>query len=104
MFRKAGFTDAARVGAGRMEKSPAGAPRAVDDFFREQLKIVGIVMTLVANHVDEPGPATAKADELVTFTQRPEGDCAADTAEAEYANDPGEEADDPVRAHDDCHD
>ena len=103
MFRKAGFTDAARVGAGRMEKSPAGAPRAVDDFFREQLKIVGIVMTLVANHVDEPGPAAAKADDLVTFTQSAEGDCADGGIEAGNVAAPGEDADDPFLGLDGCH-
>src|SRR5207253_9949593 len=58
---------------------------------------------LVANHVDEPGPAAAKADDLVTFTQSAEGDCADGGIEAGNVAAPGEDADDPFLGLDGCH-
>src|SRR2546426_4043566 len=65
MRRNAGLGDAARIGAGRMEKSAAGAAGAIDGLFVEEEEIVGVVIILLADHIDESGPAMANADDLI---------------------------------------
>src|SRR5260370_25158595 len=60
----AGFADAAGIGAGRVEKSAAGSAGAIDDVFVEKEEIVGIVVILLANHVDEVVTALANADNM----------------------------------------
>jgi hypothetical protein len=90
-----GLADAARIGAGRMEEGAAGMASAIGDCFVDDEKIVGVVVVLFANHVDEAGPATADADDLIAFSNGTKGD-AADrgieagnvTATCEYADDP----------------
>src|SRR5690349_12742110 len=62
-----GLSDAAGIGARGMEKGTTGAAGAIDDFFVEKKKIVGVVVVLFSDHVDETGPAVANADNLITF-------------------------------------
>ena len=63
----AGLADAAGICAGRMQESAAGAAGAIDDFFVDDEKIVGVVLVLFADHVDEAGPAVTDADDLIAF-------------------------------------
>src|SRR6266571_2490037 len=78
-----------------MEKSAASAAGAVDDLFGEELIVVGIVVILVANHVDEAGPAAANANDLVTFAKSAKGDGADGGIKAGNVAASGENADDP---------
>src|SRR5450755_1008465 len=71
-----GFGHAAGVGARRMQEGAPGSARAFDDFFGENLEIVGIVVILFADHFDETGPAAAQTDHLVSLLQRAAGDAA----------------------------
>src|SRR5712692_9302416 len=100
----AGFADAARIGAGRMEKGAAGAAGAIDDLFVEKEEIVGIVVILFANHVDEAGPAVANADDLVTFADGAESDATNGGVETGNVAASGEDADDALLGVDVCHD
>jgi len=70
MSGDAGLADAARIGARGVEKSTAGTPGAIDDFFRERQEIVAVVVVLVANHFDQASPSVANADDFETFTER----------------------------------
>src|SRR5207253_4521975 len=65
-----------------MEKRASGAARAIDGFFIEQEIIVGIVVILFANHVDQAGPAVADANDLKAFTQGAQRDRADGRIEA----------------------
>jgi hypothetical protein len=89
----AGLADAAGISAGGVEKSTAGAPGAIDDFFRERQEIVAIVVVLVAHHFDQPGPAVANADDGVTFSKRPESDSADGRVQTGNISAPGKDAD-----------
>jgi len=53
-----------------MQKGAAGAPSAVRHILGQPLKIVRIVVLLVADHVHQPRPTPADADDLVTFAKR----------------------------------
>src|SRR5260370_42091206 len=74
MGGNAGRGDAAWVGAGRMEKSAAGAAGAIDGLFVEEEEIVGVVVILLTDHIDESGPAMANTDDLIAFAKRAESD------------------------------
>src|SRR5260221_1404418 len=63
-----GFGDASGIGAGRMEKGAAGAAGPIDNFFVEEEIIVGVVVILLADHVDQASPAVPNADDLIAFT------------------------------------
>ena len=76
MRRNAGLGDAARIGARRMEKSAAGAAGAIDGLFVEEEEMVGVVIILLADHIDESGPAMANADDLIAFAQGAKSDAA----------------------------
>src|SRR3972149_725362 len=63
----------ARAGArGMQERSPRPAG-FVDDFFGQDLVIVGIVGRAVTHKLDEPRPATPNTDDLIPFSNRPDG-------------------------------
>src|SRR5260370_36405981 len=72
----AGLGDAAGIGAGRMEKSAAGAAGTIDGLFVQEKGIVGIVVILLADHIHEAGPAVANADDLIAFANGAKGDAA----------------------------
>src|SRR5439155_10978249 len=94
MRRDIGFGNAAGIGAGRMEKSAAGAARAIDDLFVEKEEIVGVVMVLLADHIYESGPPVANADDLITFAQGTQSDAADGGVETGNVAASGEDADD----------
>ena len=86
-----------------MEKRASGAARAIDGFFIEQEIIVGIVVILFANHVDQAGPAVADANDLKAFTQGAQRDRADGRIEAGDVPSSSEDADDPLFRLDGCH-
>src|SRR6266853_1153789 len=104
MRRNAGLGDAARIGAGRMEKSAAGAAGAIDGLFVEEEEIVGVVVTLLADHIDESGPAMANADDLIAFAQGAKSDATNGGVETRNVAASGEDADDAFLGVDVSHD
>src|SRR5437016_13446378 len=95
---------AARIGAGRMQKSAAGATRAVDDLFVEKEEIVGVVVVLLADHIHETGPAMANADDLIALAQGAQSDAADGGVETRNVAAAGEDADDAFLGVDVSHD
>src|SRR5438046_9852870 len=57
-----------------MEKRAAGASRAIDDLFRQDLKVVAVVRLLIAHDADRAEPAAADSDNLIAFAQGANGD------------------------------
>ncbi len=64
-----GFRQMARPGARGMQEGAAGAPRAVDDLFVENLDVCTVVGLAVGNQLDQSGPAAADADNPIAFAQ-----------------------------------
>lgn len=91
-----GFADATGIRAGRVEKSAAGTRGAVDDLFGENEKIVGVVVVLFADHVDESCPTVAKADDLIAFVERANRDAANRGIQTGDITASGENADDAL--------
>jgi len=98
VFGDVGFAGAARIGARGMEKSAAGASGAIDDILGEYLEILGVVVGLVAHHLDQAAPAMAKTDDLVAFAERAKGDAADGGIEAGDVAASGENADNALFA------
>src|SRR5271168_5155384 len=87
-----------------MEKSAAGACGALDDFLCENQKIIRIVVILLADHVDEAGPAMAEADDLIALMKRADSnaaDCRIETRDVASAC---KNTDDAFFKVDVCHD
>src|SRR5436309_1641395 len=57
-----------------MEKRAAGASRAIDDLFRQDLKVVAVVSLLIAQDTDRAEPAAADSDNVIAFAQGANGD------------------------------
>ena len=55
-----------------MKERAAGAASTINDFFVKEEEIIGVVEILIANHVDEAGPAVANADDVEAFAKRAE--------------------------------
>jgi hypothetical protein len=70
MCRDVGFANAAGIGTRGMEKSAAGARRAVNDFLRKHQEIIGIVVILFADHLNKASPTMPEADDLIAFMKR----------------------------------
>src|SRR5277367_3327672 len=70
MRRHATFSDPTRIGSRGMQKGAPGAARAFHHFLCENLKIVGIVVVLFADHFHDTRPAAPQADHLVALLQR----------------------------------
>jgi hypothetical protein len=104
MCGDAGLADTARIGAGRVEKSAAGAAGAINGLFVEKKEIVGIVVILLADHIHESGPAVANADDLITLAKRAESDATDGGVETRNVAASGEDADDTFLGVDICHD
>src|SRR5580704_5470770 len=104
MWRHIRFADAAGIRARRVEKSAAGASCALNHFLRENEEIVGIVVVLFADHVDEAGPTMAEADDLVAFMKRTNRDAADCGIEAGNIAASSKNADDTLFGVDICHD
>src|SRR5580700_627512 len=99
-----GFANATGIRARGMEKSAAGACGALYDFLGENQKIVGIVVVLFPDHVDETGPTVAEANNLIAFMKRTNGNaanCGIQTGDVPAA---GENANDAFFGVDVCHD
>ena len=103
MQRDIGFGDAAGIGARGMEKGTTGAAGAIDDFFVEKKKIVGVVVVLFADHVDEASPAVANADDLIAFANGAKSDSADSWVETGNVAASGENTDDASLGVDVCH-
>src|SRR5438045_9414575 len=95
-----GLGDAARIGAGRMQKGAAGATRAVDDLFVEKEDIVGVVVVLLADHIHETGPAMANADDVIALAQGAQRDAAHGGGDSGSVARAGEDAADALRGRD----
>jgi hypothetical protein len=54
-----------------VQKRATGSPRSVDELFGKHLKRFAVVRVFVWNDVDQTSPASAYADDAVTFTERP---------------------------------
>ncbi len=76
-----------------MEKSAAGAAGAIDDLFVQEEEIIGVVVVLVADHVHEPGPAVANANDLVAFADSAKSNGADGGIEAGNVTASGKDAD-----------
>ena len=87
-----------------MQKSAAGATRAVDDLFVEKEEIVGVVVVLLADHIHETGPAMANADDLVALAQGAQSNAADGGVETRNVAAAGEDADDAFLGVDVSHD
>src|SRR5215469_2568518 len=74
MVGNAALADARGIGPRRMQKRAAGAPGAIDHVLGEPLEVIRVVVVLVADHIHQPRPAAADADDFVAFAQRAEGD------------------------------
>src|SRR2546425_7054152 len=59
-----------------MKKGAPCAAGAINDLFVEKEEIVGIVVILFADHVDESGPTVTNANHLITFAERAKCDAA----------------------------
>src|SRR6266849_136406 len=94
MRRDARLGDAAGIGPGRMEKSAAGAAGAIDGLFVEKEEVVGVVVILLANHVDETSPAVPNANNLITFANGAKSDAANCGIQTGNVATSGEDADD----------
>src|SRR6267143_2109659 len=99
-----GLAYAAGIGARGMEKGAAGAAGAIDDFLVQQNKVVRIVVILFADHVHEPGPAVANADDLITLAQGAECDATNRGVQTGNVAASGENANDTFSGVDVCHD
>ena len=96
--------NAAGIGAGRMEKSAAGAAGAIDGLFVEKEEIVGIVVILLADQIHEAGPAVANANDLVAFAQSAQSDAADGRVKTGNVAASGEDANDASLGVDISHD
>jgi len=103
MHGHAGLADASGIGARGMEKRAAGAAGAIDDFFVQQNKVVGVVAILFADHVHEPGPAVANADNLIALAQSAERDATNRRVQTGYVAASGEDANNTFSGVDVCH-
>src|SRR5229473_8071386 len=86
--------DAAGIGPRRMQKSAAGAARAIDGLFVKEKEVVGVVVILLANHVDEASPAVTDANNLITFANGAKSDAADGRIQTGNVATSGEDADD----------
>src|SRR5229473_886464 len=86
-----------------MKKRAPCAAGAIDDLLVEQEEIVGIIVVLLANHIDEAGPAVANANHLITFAKRAKRDAADGWIKAWNITASGEDADDASFRVDVCH-
>src|SRR6267142_6372224 len=98
-----GLAYAPGIGARGMEKRAARAAGAIDDFFVQQNKVVGIVVILFADQVHEPGPAVANADDLISLAQSAERDATNRGVQTRYVAATGEDANDTFSGVDVCH-
>ena len=94
MFGNVGSAGATGIGTRRMEKGSTGTAGAVDDVFRKDLKIFGVVVGFVADHFDQAAPAMAEADDLIAFAERAKRDPADRGIEAGNVAASGENTDD----------
>src|SRR5919197_3979102 len=99
-----GFLDAGRVGSGAMEKGATRTSGAIDNFFREELIVVAVVVILLANNVDQSCPATANPDYLITLANGTYGDGTYRRIEAWDVTSAGQNADHPFARVDTGHD
>src|SRR2546426_9012934 len=67
-----GFADSSWIRAGGMKERAAGATRTINDLFVKEEEIIGVVEILIANHVNEAGPAVPNADDVEAFAKRAE--------------------------------
>jgi len=86
-----------------VEKSAAGAAGAINGLFVEKEEIVGVIVVLVADDIDEAGPAVANADDLIAFANGAKRDAADGGIEAGNVAASGEDADDASFGVDVCH-
>src|SRR6266478_6346506 len=100
----AGLGDAAGIGAGGMQKSPAGASGTINGLIVEEEEIVGIVVILLTDNIHESGPAVANADDLMAFAQCAKRDATDGGVETGNVAASGEDADHAFLVVDVCHD
>ena len=93
MKRNVGLLHFAWVGARAVQEGAPGAAGTVDDFLGEDLEVVGVVVFLLANNVDQATPAAADADDAVAFAQRADGDGADGRVQAGHVTAAGEDSD-----------
>jgi hypothetical protein len=98
-----GLADPPWICAGRVQKSTAGAASAIHGLFVEREEIVGVVVVLLADHIDETGPAVANADNLIPFANGAKGDTADGWIEAGNVTASGKDADDAFPGADVSH-
>src|ERR1700740_2800051 len=87
-----------------MEKCATGATGAIDDVFSKNLKVFGVVIGFVADHLNQAAPTMAESDHLIAFAERAEGDAADGGIEAGDVAASGENTDDAFLGVDVCHD
>src|SRR5204863_4847758 len=57
-----------------MQKRTAGARCAIDDLFRQDLKVLAVVGLFITQNADRAQPAMADTDDLIAFAQGTNGD------------------------------
>src|SRR5438876_1706704 len=103
MRRDIGFGNAAGIGARGMEKSAASAAGAIDNFFVEKKEVVGVVVVLFSDHIDEARPPVTNADNLIAFPNGAKSNAADRWIETGNVTASGEDADNSSLGVDVCH-
>src|SRR5207302_4192803 len=103
MLRHHGLAHARRIRPRGMKESAARAPHAIHSFFIEQAEVVGVVVILLADHIDQARTSVANANDLIAFAKRSESDGANGRIEAGNVAAPGEDADDSLLGLHACH-
>src|SRR5438094_10663967 len=76
-----------------MQKRAAGACCTIDDFFRQDLKVLAVVGVFVTHDADRSQPAMADTNDLITFAQGANGDRADRRIEPRHIPAAGENTD-----------
>ncbi len=71
--RNAGLLHLAWIGSRGVQERTAGAACAVDQIFRQRLKVLAVVVIFFANDVDQPGPPPANANHLAALAHCADG-------------------------------
>ena len=94
----------AGIGSRGVKKCAAGAAGAIDQFFREMLVVVAVVVVFVADHVDQACPSAPQPNDFVALAQRPDGDRADRRIQSRHVAASGQNSDDALFSVTACHD
>src|SRR6266550_655392 len=76
-----------------MQKRSAGACCTIDDFFRQDLKVLAVLGLFITQNANRAQPAMADTDDLIAFAQGANGDRADRRIEPRHIPTAGENTD-----------